>query len=507
MSELLLGVDVGTASTKAVLATPDGTIVASASREHRVSLPRPGFVEHDPEAAWWQGVLAVCHELLPGRADAVAAVGVSGIGPCVVPCGVDGRPLRPAILYGVDTRAGAEVALLTELLGDDAIRARCGSALSSQALGPKLLWLSRNEPEVWAATRRWQMASSFVNERLTGAWVLDHASASQCDPLYDLDACAWYEPWAEIAAPGLPLPPLAWPGELIGEVTPAAALATGLRPGTPVIAGTIDAWAEAVSVDVRRPGDLMLMYGSTMFLIGAVDARSEAPAAWMTRGADPGSLTAAAGMATSGSITAWLRELAGSPPFDELAAEAAALEPGSDGLLLLPYFQGERTPILDPNARGVIAGLTLGHTRAHLYRAALEGVAYGVRHNLEALQLSPRRVIAVGGGAGGGIWPRIVSDVCGVEQVLPRETIGASLGDALLAAEAVGLTAPMTSWMREQERLAPDPATRGVYDESYLLYRELHEATAEIQHALAARQLSPRAASRPGSTTRATGTT
>jgi xylulokinase len=492
VTELLLGVDIGTASTKAVLTTPDGSIVASASRPHRVSLPRPGFVEHDAEAAWWDGVLAVCAELLTGRADAVLAVGVSGIGPCVVPCGADGRPLRPAILYGVDTRAGAEVDELTRTLGDAAIRARCGSSLSSQALGPKLLWLARNEPEVWAATRHWHMASSFVTERLTGRWVLDHASASQCDPLYDLDACGWHAPWADVAAPGLSLPELVWPGAAIGEVTPAASRVTGLCAGTPVIAGTIDAWAEAVSVGVRRPGDLMVMYGSTMFLIGVVDARRDVPGVWMTRGVDPGSLSAAAGMATGGSITGWLRELYGSPPFGELVAEAAAVPPGADGLLLLPYFQGERTPFYDPNARGVIAGLTLGHGRAELYRAALEGVAYGVRHNLQALLLAPERVVAVGGGATGGVWPQIVSDVCRIEQTLPAETIGACFGDALLAAEAVGLAPPLTSWAHELERLSPDPGTRELYDASYEQYRALHAATEAIQHGLAARQLGER---------------
>jgi xylulokinase len=489
MTELLLGIDIGTASTKAVLATADGSIVASASRPHGLLLPRPGLVEHDPESAWWDGVRAVCAELLPGRAAAVSAVGISGIGPCVVPCDANGAPLRPAILYGVDTRAGAEVDELTETLGDAAIRARCGSSLSSQALGPKLLWMARNEPEIWAATRHWHMASSFVNERLTGRWVLDHASASQCDPLYDLDACAWYAPWADIAAPGLALPELVWPGELIGEVRGSAALATGLREGTPVIAGTIDAWAEAVSVGVRRPGDLMVMYGSTMFLIGVVDARRDVPAVWMTRGVDPGSLTAAAGMATGGSVTAWLRELIGSPPFAELIAEAAAVPVGAEGLLLLPYFQGERTPLNDPNARGVIAGLTLGHGRAQLYRAALEGVAYGVRHNLEALQLAPERVVAVGGGATGGVWPQIVCDVCGIEQLLPDETIGACLGDALLAAESVGLAPRGSSWTTGERRLRPDRAAHALYDTAYAQYRELHEATAGIQHELAARQL------------------
>lgn len=499
MTELLLGIDVGTASSKAVLARPDGEIVARAIREHTTSYPRPGWVEHDVERVWWADVVAFCHELLPTDAGTVAAVGVSGIGPCVVPCDADDRPLRPAILYGVDTRAEAEVAELTERLGAGEILARGGSSLSSQALGPKLAWLRRHEPEVWDRTRRWHMASSFVVARLTGAWALDHHSASQCDPLYDLHASAWARDWAELVAPGLPLPDLAWPGEIVGEVNAAGTAATGLAPGTPVIAGTIDAWAEAVSVGVRATGDLMVMYGSTMFLVLGVDEPAESPSIWTTRGVDPGSLTAAAGMATSGALTGWLRELFGGPPFEELVAEAAAAGPGSNGVLILPYFAGERTPIFDPHARGTVIGLTLSHRRGDLYRAALEGIAYGVRHNLEAMAPGLRaRAVAVGGGVRGELWTQIVSDVCGIVQEIPRETIGACYGDALLAAEGAGLAAPGSSWARAQSVVEPRPETAELYAGLYELYRGLYPATAPTAHALAALQSSaPRDVPRP----------
>lgn len=490
MNELLLGIDIGTASTKAVLVEPGGTIVARGTRPHSLSLPRPGWAEHDAEHVWWTDVVSVSRELLDGRGDDVAAVGVSGIGPCVVPCDAQDRPLRPAILYGIDTRAEAEVLELTELLGADEIFARCGSMLSSQALGPKLLWLRRHEPHVWAATRRWHMASSFVVARLTGDWALDHHSASQCDPLYDLAASAWHAPWADQILGDLPLPRLAWPSEVVGEVSARAAEETGIPAGTPVVAGTVDAWAEALSAAVREPGDLMLMYGSTMFLVAVVEERGRHPALWTTRGIDPGSLTLAAGMATSGSLTAWLRELVGSPSFDDLVAEAAAVAPGADGLLLLPYFAGERTPIMDPAARGTITGLTLRHRRGHLYRAALEGIAYGLRQNLEAMGGGRElRAVAVGGGAAGGLWPQVVSDVTGVTQELPAETAGASYGDALLAAEGVGLVPAGTTWARRAGVVTPDPALRGLYDELYDLYRDLYRDTVEIQHALARRQL------------------
>ena len=486
MTQLLLGVDIGTASSKGVLARPDGEIVARASRAHDVSLPHPGWVEHDADSVWWNDLVALCRELVPQADGSIAGVCVSGIGPCVVPCDANDRPLRPAILYGVDTRAEREVEELTERLGADAILERAGSALSSQALGPKLAWLRRHEPDVWSRLRRWHMASSFAVARLTGEWILDHHSASQCDPLYELAGSRWDRDWAEVVAPGLPLPPLAWPGEVVGTVHAAGAEATGIAPGTPVAAGTVDAWAEAVSVGVRDAGDLMLMYGSTMFLVLVTDEAARDPSVWTTRGVDPGSLTIAAGLATSGSLTAWLRDLFGCPPFEQLVEEAAAVAPGADGLLVLPYFAGERTPILDPRARGTVIGLTHGHGRGHLYRAALEGIAFGVRHNLETMAVGRSvRALAVGGGTAGELWVRIVTDVCGLEQLLPAETIGACYGDALLAAEAVGLLPPRSSWARPAATIAPDADAGSRYDERYRLYRELYPATRTIAHALA----------------------
>lgn len=486
MNELLLGLDIGTASSKAVIATPAGEIVARATREHETAYPRPGWVEHDAEQIWWADLVALCGSIVPGYADRIAAVGISGIGPCVVPCDEHDAPLRPAILYGVDTRAWREVDAITQELGADAIKRRGGSSLSSQALGPKLRWLANEEPEVYARTRRWHMASSFAVARLTGRWVLDHHSASQCDPLYDLERRAWNDEWAAVVAPGLPLPELAWPGEVVGEINRAGAAATGLVPGTPVIAGTIDSWAEAVSVGVRQSGDLMLAYGSTMFFVLVAEEATANTSIWTTVGVDPGSLTRAAGMATSGTITAWIRELTGGVPFATLVAEAAATAPGADGLLLLPYFAGERTPILDPSARGTISGLTLSHGRGHLYRAALEGIALGARHNLEVMAPgSGVRAVAVGGGTRGELWTQIVSDVTGLVQMLPRETIGASYGDALLAAEGIGLVARGSSWAQEAALVEPDASRRERYDDLYRLYRELYPATRSIQHRLA----------------------
>ena len=492
MDPLLLGIDMGTASSKGVLVTPAGEVVATATRSHGTSTPRPGWVEVDAEEVWWGEVAAISRELVEqsgGRE--VAGVCVSGVGPSLVLTDEEGAVLRPAILYGIDTRAGAEIEELTERLGAQAILERCGSELSSQAVGPKMLWVRHHEPQVWGATARWWGSSSFVVGRLTGEHVMDHHTASQYDPLYDIAAQDWARDWAEEVAPGVPLPRLAWSGEVVGQVTAAAAEATGLAQGTPVCAGTVDAWAEAFSVGVRGPGDLMLMYGSTMFFVQVLSRLGSAKLLWTTSGVVEGQHTLAAGMSTSGSLTGWLDDLTGGVGFSDLVEEASQVAVGSEGLVVLPYFAGERTPIFDPQARGVIAGLTLQHGRGHLFRAVYEGIAFGIRHVLELFEDAaepPRRVVAVGGGTQGGLWTQIVSDVTGRAQEVPEQRIGASYGDALMAAIAVGLVPAGTDWTRTDHVVEPDPATKELYDELYAVYRDLYPATREQVHRLAAVQ-------------------
>ncbi|MFZ0214829.1 MAG: FGGY-family carbohydrate kinase [Candidatus Dormiibacterota bacterium] len=506
---LLLGVDIGSASSKGLLATPDGQVVATAQRPHRISLPAPGWAEHDAEQIWWGEFVSLSRELAPQAGDRLAGVCVSGIGPCLLPADEEGRGLRPAILYGIDTRATAEIDELTERFGEAEILARCGSPLTSQSVGPKILWLRRHEPEVWEATRRIFMASSFVVHRLSGAYVLDHHSASQSGPLYDLGAQAWASAWAEVVAPGLALPELKWPSDRAGVVLGGASEVTGIPAGTPVATGTIDAWAEAISVGVRAPGQLMLMYGTTMFMVAPVEPAGAAPdpRLWLTGWVTPDLRSRAAGMATSGAVTEWLRRLTGDPAHETLLRDAAEIPPGAGGLVMLPYFAGERTPLFDADARGLVLGLTLGHERAHLYRAALESTAFGVRHNVDTMAEvgdRPQEVVAVGGGVQGGLWTQIVSDVTGLEQRICEVTIGASYGDALLAGIAAGQVAPDTSWSREDHLVTPNPAHRSTYQALYQLYRELYPATRSAMHRLARLQTgegepsSPLARAAPG---------
>ncbi len=486
MTTILMGVDIGTSSTKGCLTDDKGHVLRGAERAHATSTPEPGWFEHDADAIWWADFKAICRELLEGGLPSPSALCVSGIGPCLLPARRDGTALRPAILYGVDTRATLEIDELNQTLGSDRILARGGSPLTSQAVGPKLLWLRRNEPEVWERCHRFLMASSHIVHRLTGEYILDHHSASQCNPMYDLVKREWASDWAELIAPGLELPRLCSPLDEVGQVTAAAAAATGLPPGTPVVAGTIDAWAEAASVEVRSPGDLMLMYGTTMFLVQISTSARPSPHLWLTRGILPDQLTLAAGMATSGALTSWFRDLSGSS-FDDLFDAAARVAAGSEGLLALPYFAGERTPRFDPGARGVIAGLTLNHGRGHIFRALLEATAFGVRHNLEAMAGvagPPVRVAAVGGGTRARSWIQIVSDVCGMQQQVHRESVGACLGDAWMAGVGLGLVRPDQPWNPVVATVSADPRVKDLYDQRYSLYRQLYRDTHAIIHQL-----------------------
>ncbi|MFZ5854881.1 MAG: FGGY-family carbohydrate kinase [Chloroflexota bacterium] len=487
MTDLLLGIDIGTSSSKGVLTTPEGVLVATTVRPHQLSMPAPGWAEHDAEAIWWGDFTSIARELVQGGHGQVAAVCASGIGPAVLPVDAGGRALRPAILYGIDTRAMDEVAELTMRFGEAAILARGGTLLTSQAGGAKIAWIRRHEPDVWARTARFHMANSLIIERLTGEYVLDHQSASQMDPLYDMTTSSWAADWAAEVAPGLALPSLAWSDEVVGRVHAAGAVATGIPEGTPVIAGTIDAWAEALSAGVRDPGDTMLMYGTTMFIVEVAPAFRPDPAIWSTQGVFKDNPTYAAGLSASGGLTVWLKDVLGSD-FDTLLGEATATPPGAEGLVVLPFFGMARSPIFDPSARGMLFGLTLSHTRGHIYRALLEGTAYEVRHNLEVMAgvgATPRRLVAVGGGTRSGLWSQVVTDVTGVAQIIPEVTVGASYGDAYLAGLGSGLVARHIRWNPPAQVLEPDSAAADRYAELYRVYRELYPATRNLAHAVA----------------------
>lgn len=502
---LLLGIDIGTYSSKGVLCTANGDIVASHVVEHGISMPRPGWVEQDADGIWWKDLVEICRAVTSERypASEIAGIGVSAIGPCLLPVDAEGRPLRPGILYGIDTRAQAEIHWLNSRFGEDAIFDLGGMALTSQAIGPKILWLRNNEPDIYEKTHRFLTSSSYLIYRLTGEYVIDRHTGAYFNPLVDIQKLEWDARFAEPIVDIGKLPRFRWSTEVAGTVHQAAARETGLLAGTPVTAGTVDAAAEALSVGIVEPGDLMVMYGTTLFFLLVTDRPIPDRRMWATGYTLPGSYDVAGGMATTGALTRWFRDEfgaiemqaqmdGGENAYAALAVAASTVPAGSEGLVCLPYFAGERTPIHDPDARGVFAGLTLSHTRAHLYRALLEGTAYGVRHNFSTLRdmgAEPKRIVAVGGGAGNRLWLQIVSDAVGLEQIVPERTIGASYGDAFLAGVATGavpdISAVGTEWVKVADVVKPDSLVTRQYDEYYAVYRSLYEHAKDDLHALA----------------------
>ncbi|MGC4189735.1 MAG: FGGY-family carbohydrate kinase [Thermomicrobiales bacterium] len=497
---LLLGIDIGTASAKGVLCTPEGEVVATATIAHETSFPRPGWAEHDADTIWWGEFAQLCRTLLSGRygPDDVGAVGVSAIGPCMLPVDAAGKPLRPGVLYGIDRRATAEIDLLNERCGADAILALGGTQLTSQAVGPKIRWLREHEPEVFARTAMIQSSQGYVVFRLTGEHRVDRHTASYYTPLFDLSTMSWSDRFADEVIGLDRLPPIVESTDIVGGVTAAASAETGLRVGTPVVMGTMDAVAEAVSVGVAQPGEMLVMYGSTLFLVNVADRPHIDPRIWNTAYCLPGRIAITGGLATSGLLTSWFRDLVrggdlseGAVDYATLGARAQAVPAGCDGLVCLPYFAGERNPLHDPDVRGVFAGLTLAHTQGHLYRALLESVGYGFRHNLEVhaeIGAMPRRVLAAGGGVQNRSWVQMLSDIAGVTQEIPEKTIGASYGDAFLAGRAIGVApeAMTGTWVRVVETVEPDAGDRSVYDETYAIYRSLYPHIRDDLHALGA---------------------
>jgi xylulokinase len=508
MAQLLLGIDIGTYSSKGVLARPAATTRAAARPDHDMSIPKPGWAEHDADGVWWADFVSIAKDLtgrLP-QGDRIGAVALSAIGACLLPVDEAGRPLRAGILYGVDTRAMEQIDQLEEIYGRQALVELGGMRLTTQAVGPKILWLKQNEPDVYNAAFKFLTATSYIIYKLTGEYVIERHTASEFNPLINIHSGEWDERFAGEICPLDKLPRLGWSDEIAGRVSAEAAELTGLLEGTPVTFGAVDALSEAISVGVASPGELMIMYGSTAFFILVIEKPTPSDELWLDMGAFKGTYVYAAGLSTSGSATTWFRDQfakdlireqqgGGDNAYAELAREAAQSPAGANGLLMLPYLSGERTPIFDPLARGVFAGLGLNHTRGDMYRAVLEGTAYAIRHNLEAMQAAGtpfKHGVAVGGGTQNDLWLQMVSDISGIPQIVPEKTIGASYGDAYLAGMAIGAVEGLdplkNQWVHIAKEIQPNPALKPVYERHYQLFRQLYPQTKEISHVLAQMQ-------------------
>jgi len=480
-----IGIDIGTTGVKAVAIGSGGKLLAESLREHDLICKRPGWAEEDP-GDWWENTVLALQDLWRQGTDpaSVEAVGVSGMVPALVMLDEREQPVRLSIQQN-DGRTADE---LVELQGQiHGLFERTGSALNQQHVLPRLLWVKRHESEVFARTRRVLGSYDYIALRLTGVASLEANWAVESG-LYDIHREVWIE--EALAFVGLTveaLPPVNPAGAVIGEVTPEAARLTGLRPGTPVIAGSADHVASALAAGVRSPGDLLIKFGGAGDILYATDRCLTHPKLYIDLHDIPGLYLLNGCMAASGSLVKWfVREFVGDghtdgTVFAQLDAEAAGVPPGSDGLVVLPYFLGEKTPLFDPTARGVFFGLTLSHKRGHLYRALLESVIYGFRHHLDVIcemGERPRRVLATNGGVKSRLWRQIAADVLGMPITSFRNHPGSALGVAYLAGAATGLFrgwSDVDLFLQEPYVTEPDPGCRGVYDHGYRLYRQIYE--------------------------------
>jgi xylulokinase len=499
MAHLVLGLDVGTTGTKAVLADPETGIgpVAQASKPATLSSPHPGWAEADP-AQWWANVCALVPQVLSeARATAsdIAAVAATGMVPAVIPLGAGNAPLRPAILQN-DARASQEISDLAAALPGLDFTAVTGSPLTQQSVAPTLLWLARHEPDVHAATATvlgsydWLAVALGARPHAERNWALESG-------LYALDAQALLAEVCEAAGfNGSVLPTVENPGTAVGEVSGKAAAQTGLRAGTPVVTGGADHVLSAYAAGLASPGDWLVKLGGAGDILVVTDQVLVDPRLYLDAHPRPGLWLPNGCMATSGSLIRWFQSLTGDTPVAELEREAEAAQPA--GLVCLPYFLGEKSPLHDPDLRGAFLGLHLGHTRGDMYRAILEAIAYGFRQHAEIF--AERGVLlrdaarVSNGGSRSRVWKQVLADALGVALEPVTGHPGAAYGAALAAAVGAGLlpgwtvpAAPGAAAAPAEDRVEPDPALTGRYETAYQIYLDAASALAPISHRLARR--------------------
>lgn len=476
----VLGIDVGTTALKAVVLDRERGIVAQAERPHELLSPRAGWAEEDAER-WWTTTTETIQELLNTvPAGEVAAIGVSGMVPAMVLLDTSGQPLRPSIQQN-DARSILEVEELRAAVNPNEFFPITGGMPNQQNIDPRWRWLRQHEPGVVRRVAHMFGSYDFIVFCLTGQLSLEENWAAESG-LYDVQQHRWHLPYLEHAGidPAI-LPVVRRPTEIAGSVTEAVAMQTGLRTGTPVVAGSADHIAAALAAGLTRNGDVLLKFGGAGDILYCADHPRPDPHFYFDYHDIPGLTILSGCMATSGSLVKWFaNELARGMSLATLDAEAEAIPAGAGGILVLPYFLGEKTPIFDPAARGVFAGVMLHHTRAHLYRAVLESVCYGFAHHLALLreaQRPIRRVCAADGGSRSRLWMQIAADVADHPVQVVAGEAASALGAAFVAAMGVGM---FTDWHEIVRFISQGPiylprsAVADRYREGFALYRDLY---------------------------------
>ncbi len=508
-NEYLLGLDVGTQSVRAGLFTLEGKPVTFATFELETDFPRVSWAEQNPDD-WWEGVVTTvrkCMQQAGLQPEQVVGIGLDATACTPLPVDADCRPLRPALLW-MDQRAFREAQEVTAT-GDPVLQ-YAGGPESPEWMIPKCLWLKRNEPEIYAKAFRLIECTDYLVYHLTGEWTASLNNLS-CKWNYVPSEGGWpvrllkaldfedvLEKWPQHVVPY---------GEKVGELTPRAAEQLGLKPGTPVAEGGIDAYAGMLGLGVVEPGPMGLIMGTSTCHMALAGEAVFGSSVWgpFPDALLPGTYVLEGGQTSTGSIMKWFAdnfagtlrakaEAKGKSVYALLDELAAAVPCGSEGLVLLDYFQGNRTPLRDPLARGAVWGLSLKHGPGHLFRAIIEGIAYGTRHILEDVaqagyQVSELRVC--GGGANSDFFLQIHADVCQVPLHVPEVTDAVALGSAICAANVAGLVESLPDGARKlvkfERTIEPNPANKEIYDFYFDKYVRTYPKLKELMHEVQAK--------------------
>ena len=498
IEDLLLGIDVGTQGVKGVLIQPDGKVVASHYVEHGSIYPYSDWVEQDVYKNWWFNPVKVIQELLRTegvRAEAIKAIGISGLYPAMGPTDGEGRPLAGAIMYS-DNRAVAEV---------EEVNRELGLQLTSEELTPKLIWFLRNRPELAANMEMFFDAAHYLVYKLTGEYVVDTMTTGLWGAIYESPTASWREEVCEkFGIPMKILPKAHPPATIVGQVHAWAAENTGLAEGTPVLTGMPDLTASLISAGTVHQYETCAYYGTA----GLVPVMKDdlLNGVWKPYPISERGLTPQDGYIydypsyclSTGDAVRWFRDQFGQmelarelnktsgSAYSQLDELARVVPPGSDGLILLPYFQGQRSPVFNPWAVGVYFGLKQFHTRGHLFRAILESFAFTIRHGFESFYPNGhpvKRLVATGGGARSPLWRQIVSDITGIRQEYVPEADG-PVGAAYVAGLSIGwyqdFEVLRNEWVKVTAVNEPNPETQSIYEKYYEVYKDLHTALTPV---------------------------
>ncbi len=492
----VLGLDIGTTSTIGVLIRPPDQTLALASRSVTLRSDHVGWAEEDPEQ-WWGNVGEIVRELLRSSgvspAD-IAAVGVSGMLPAVVLLDSSGRLLRPSIQQS-DARCGAEVAELRSEIDETAFLAKTGNGVNQQLVAAKLRWIERHEPDVFARIATVFGSYDYINWRLTGERAVEQNWALEAG-FVDLKTHCIDDALVALAhIPRAAVPRKVAAHEILGVVSDRGAVESGLEPGTPVIGGAADHIASALGAGIVGAGDVLLKFGGSVDILTATDHARPDPRLFLDYHLKPGLFVPNGCMATGGSALNWFARQFGSGEAEAAEREGLSIHQwldrlaesrpaGSDGLVITPYFLGEKTPIHDANARATFDGLTLSHDIGHLWRALLEAYAYAIAHHVEVMNeigYRTERFIASDGGSTSRAWMQIVADV--LQQPVQRLTghPGSCVGAAWTAAIGAGLAtdwSAISAFVRPAERIEPRRVAAETYRQGYRRYRDLYRRLA-----------------------------